>query len=75
MGGDWCKQTSRNRRTGILVTDKERINRLERLLVDLVLALHRKEIDEIICTGWDGNWGTLPLTKELIRIGKELNHE
>ena len=69
MGGDWCKQTSRNRRTGVLVTDKERINRLERLLVDLVLALHRKE------TGWDGEWGNSTLVKELSRVGKELNCE
>jgi hypothetical protein len=51
------------------VTDKERINRLERLLVDLVLALHRKE------TGWDGEWGNSTLVKELSRVGKELNCE
>ena len=45
-----------------------RVERLEKLVADLCLALHRQD------TALDGNWGWPATLDELTRIADELRH-
>ena len=49
-----------------MMSDHERINRLEQLVADLCLALWRKD------TTQNGNWGFPGYERELERIGNAL---